>query len=540
MRDVDVVKLGPDYSIISEYLPKEVFQAYEADNVSAWAERYDTLWPDGLGAVFSKLQHMDLVVGFELSPTVKRFVAANGRTYINLQIHPVRYLRDLCIGMTTNSDEIQERIDGEEISPDLIDAEARRLRALFRRMDLPSCHFPDMPFLIGQTPHDSSLISNRRISTWRDHKEKLTQCLKDFENVAFFPHPYNSENIDLIDFFRVDLNKTVVVSDVNSYSALLSHSGDMKQVITLSSSLGVEAATFGFEVDFLLHNPCQGFYVEGVDIKPMTMLGHGVLSKAFWEECIWGRVGARKKTPAFGLGDGYLRDSYDTWSYAALKGNRAATARKTVYLSGAKGRDDLAILYRSLSCEDDEALGVSDLGEKAKLKGIELNYVPAPAKIGDSAVIDFSSRELASLVIRDGFHEIESWGVWAGQLCCRLAFPVVPNSHAILKVELAIGINPQLLQYGPVLRIESRDAEIGFALFRPNLGLSTRVAFEIPCQGAETEVRLHISHLAQAGPTDGRELGYCITEIRYQVGRGELAPDRNMLIWNCADEPLRA
>jgi hypothetical protein len=76
----------------------------------------------------------------------------------------LRFLRDLCFNITTNSPAVARHIELETVPQGEIDRQVRRFRALFRRRLLPALAIPrGVPALIGQTEFDSVLIKDGRV-----------------------------------------------------------------------------------------------------------------------------------------------------------------------------------------------------------------------------------------------------------------------------------------------------------------------------------------------------------------------------------------
>ena len=64
----------------------------------AWARRYDGNEVDAHAGFVGELEGVDVVVGFELPPAIKRVIHAQGVRYISFHIHALRFLPDLCLG----------------------------------------------------------------------------------------------------------------------------------------------------------------------------------------------------------------------------------------------------------------------------------------------------------------------------------------------------------------------------------------------------------------------------------------------------------
>lgn len=117
---------------------------YQVSPDHAWARRFDAQEPDIFATLFKQLSECDLIVGFEMAPTIKRKLHVQGRPYINFYIHPLRFLRDLCFGVTTNTPMIASTLHMQAIAQFEIDNQIRRLRALFLRQQRVTFSIPDI------------------------------------------------------------------------------------------------------------------------------------------------------------------------------------------------------------------------------------------------------------------------------------------------------------------------------------------------------------------------------------------------------------
>jgi hypothetical protein len=90
--------------------------------------------------------------------------------------------------------------------------------------------------------------------------------LRDFDEIVFLEHPYRPNQGEVVAYLRGVLGKTVVSTNANGYGVLLS-AVDLPKVMTLSSSLGVEAAAMGYSSTFLLDDPRQKLCLTDIETK---------------------------------------------------------------------------------------------------------------------------------------------------------------------------------------------------------------------------------------------------------------------------------
>ena len=303
---------------------------YKADAEDAWARRYDVDQLKVFKPYLEALVGFDLVVGFELPPSVKRHLHCHGRRYVSFHIHALRMLRDLCLGATTNDPAIAKLLTDAAVPEHEISRQVHRFRALCSFHRVPELMLPEgLPVLIGQTARDSILISAGRFVDWPDCEDELALALRDHDACIFLEHPGRQDSRSVCEYLRCRLGKAVIATSTNGYGALLS-TARIPEVLTLSSSLGVEAQAFGLPTRFLLGDPRQRMRVDGVDLGVDRPLTHHVLGDDFWN-AIWGD-GPPSQVPndGFYLGEHYLRDSLVSWSYQLLRDRlQGARSRRT-------------------------------------------------------------------------------------------------------------------------------------------------------------------------------------------------------------------
>jgi len=105
-RDVGAEVIAPIDGLAMDFeadgATAAAIEEYRCDAELAWARRYDTTTPDVLPALFDALTRYDLIVGFELSPTIKRHLNAHSIRYVSFHVHALRMLRDLCLDRDTS------------------------------------------------------------------------------------------------------------------------------------------------------------------------------------------------------------------------------------------------------------------------------------------------------------------------------------------------------------------------------------------------------------------------------------------------------
>lgn len=497
----------------AELGPAEAWSHFERDPDAAWAGRYDMSTLDLFPDLLAKAADFDLVVGFELPPVLKRELQRRGLRYLSIHIHALRMLRDLCLGATTNDPAIAALLSGAAVPNAEVTRQAHRFRALCAFHQLPALAFPSgLPVLVGQTPRDSILIENGRFADWPDREDELAQALKDHDTCIFIEHPYRVDSHAICEYLRCRHGKSVIATNANGYGVLLS-TALIPTVLTLSSSLGVEAQAFGLSVSFLLGDPRRRLRVEGLDLGIDEPLGHALLSDGFWRAVLLGEAPRAESDAAdpFVLGENYLRDSLDGWSYQLLRHRlQGAQARKTWMPAG------------TLDAAREVALVAALQGGQA---GVQLRRLDPPLALGERRRLRGSDAGFSAL-LGSGFHDAGEWGVWSQPGRSELVVPVQSSSGATLHLTLELRCFEGLLERCPVLEMRVCERLCATVLFRPVGSHSARVHVHTPA--SQGPVRFTLSMTEAGSPLetglgdDPRQFGFGLTQI--EIGLANEAP----------------
>lgn len=505
-----------------------IFSAYSDDADQTWASLYDiedvTVFP----AVLDELFQHDLVVGFELPPTLKRALHRAGKRYISFYIHPVRFLRDLCLLVTTNSSEVADLVAQGEVSPHEIDFQVRRFSALFSRLQLPALSLPDdVPVLVGQTEKDSVLIRNGSFATWEDYEDDLAEMLGPYPELIFLEHPYRQNSALVTEYLRGRHGKTVISVRANSYGVIFSPV-QTPFFLTLASSLGTEARCAGRDCTFLYNDPCEKFILSGVDIPRACMVSHAVLQDEFWKKIFSGdykkaKSRTRAAAGAFPLGDHYLRNSLDSWAFRPLQsGSSLDPVRKLVLPAAAASPDRLNALSTILCAASPSASQQVLIRGRTQLPWGTVEALPGPFALGARSAIDLARPE-ASHYLVEGFHAPEAWGVWSSGKYARLVLPVDLSGVAEveLDVSMVVKVFPGIMAHAPVLQITMEGREVGIVLFRKSAKNEQEIGFTGRIKNPACHIEFYVSHTGSPAflgqSPDQRELGFGLCALSVAV-----------------------
>lgn len=500
-----------------------IFSAYLADADQTWASLYDTEDVTVFPALFKELLQHDLVVGFELPPTLKRALHRAGKPYISFYIHPVRFLRDLCLLVTTNSSDLAILVGGVEVPTQEIDFQVRRFSALFSRLQLPALSLPDgLPILIGQTEKDSALIHKGSFVTWEDYEDDLEKMMGSYPELIFLEHPYRQNSALITEYLRGRFGKTVISVRANSYGLVFSQI-HTPFFLTLSSSLGVEARFAGRDCTFLHNEPCEKFIVSGVDVPGACMVSHAVLKDEFWKKIFTGDDNKGKSKnriigDAFPLGDHYLRNSLESWAFRPLQsGSELDSVRKLVLPAVGASQDRLDTL-RTILCAGPDSFKQG----RIQLPWGTVETLPRPFSLGERTDMIFVQPD-PSHYLRDGFHMPENWGVWSSGKYAKLVLPVdlAGAAEVELDISMVVKVLPAVIAYAPVLQIKTDGKVIGFVLFRESAKNEQEIRFTHRIKNPACQIEFNVSHTGSPEllgiSADHRELGFGLCAVSVAV-----------------------
>ena len=258
-----------------------------------------------------------VVVGFELPDVMIRLFQARGVPYLDLFIHPVRYLEDLFFGIRTNVAEMFEVLTRHAVPEELFHMQAGIHKATMRRtppLDIRrnTCLF------VGQTPMDKSLLVNGNVLSVENFAEQIQQIARSSEKVYFKPHPYGSDEGQIMKILG-GAGKAEITR-ANVYHLLAQD--NIQEVFGISSSVLHEAEYFGKKVTHLSKNRLNLYGPQQTDFDPWTFVPvlDAFYNPRFWSELL-GSVCAVKQCPDLHLSlkSSRLRTSLQMfWGYNFL------------------------------------------------------------------------------------------------------------------------------------------------------------------------------------------------------------------------------
>jgi hypothetical protein len=191
-----------------------------------------------------------LVVSFEAPESIKQAFTYLGIPFVDLNLHPIRFLPDVFFAAQTNTRGVFEAMKRYHTPSatyfdwaDLLSAAAIKLPHL----PMP----PQTTLLLGQTRVDRSLIVDGQVRNLADYTAALRSLLQPGQPLMFKPHPYNPAGFGLLET-GIPFGD-VTWTSANIY-ALLAHE-NLSHVIGVSSSVLMEARYFDKKASSLAAPP---------------------------------------------------------------------------------------------------------------------------------------------------------------------------------------------------------------------------------------------------------------------------------------------
>jgi capsule polysaccharide export protein KpsC/LpsZ/FMN phosphatase YigB (HAD superfamily) len=191
-----------------------------------------------------------LIIGYELSEQTRRLLTKINVKYIDIWLHPIRFLDDILFGFSSNDDSIFAAIKKFEINEKLYELYATRFKIQsykgYKRIDFPVAE--NSALFIGQTLEDKAVCRKGKMLNLLDFKKRFEELGAKFSTIYYSRHPYvKSGDEDILAYLATQPFAKIV--DWPAYQ-VLSHN-NLKYVFSVSSSVVFEARAFGKKADFL-------------------------------------------------------------------------------------------------------------------------------------------------------------------------------------------------------------------------------------------------------------------------------------------------
>jgi len=239
------------------------------------------------------------VIGFELPHFYLNFMTNLGVPWVNLHIHPLRFLDDLCFSVSSsfeydhvfnriNSNQINYNVNKMKIGLDIVKREKSNRKTLL---------------ILGQSPFDKSVWFDNEFKNLLHYTDKIDEIACDCQEIFYRPHPYMSDKY--VDDMICKKYNALILNEENYYQLLLEK--DINIVCAISSSSVLEARYFDI----------SGIYLEErAKTYGMPIAYDLILSDiTFWYEKLLEKdIGTIQIEPILSE-RGIVREAFGYWSY---------------------------------------------------------------------------------------------------------------------------------------------------------------------------------------------------------------------------------
>lgn len=218
-----------------------------------------------------------LIIGWELQKLTIDLLEHLKIPYINIWLHPIRFLEDEIFLINSNLPQISEQISHFEIDETSFFVNAEFVRSVLLNKKKIYNLRPDSCVIFGQTRHDKTLRTAKHRLSLFNYKTHIQALCNRFQHVYFVAHPLDKDD-DKLKNYIASFGKIETI-EANAYSLLASP--NLSLVAAISSSVCTEAHYFGKNALFFNQPVCDikkpGHYSVDKDIfTPMfwqTLLG---------------------------------------------------------------------------------------------------------------------------------------------------------------------------------------------------------------------------------------------------------------------------
>ena len=293
-------------------------------------------WVETLnGGKGSVLENYDLnesvIIGFEINPADKNYLNEHDISWINIEIHPIRFLEDLHFSVTASFPFDFDSLSRSEKHIQLA-ANVLRLKNLECSYDIEE----NALIIIGQTPADKSVYFDGEFKSLIDYVETLEELCTMHNAVYYRPHPVETDNKVAEEIIRRFDAKTL--SDISYYDLL--SADQVKTVCGISSSSLHEAKYFHKNIVFLEKRIKE--FSRPISLQSLLECNE------LWFDSLLSVDSRKMKKEKFDLLDNLCRDLYGYWSYETRATIASATAQEANAIAKEAGaKADIA--YQALN-----------------------------------------------------------------------------------------------------------------------------------------------------------------------------------------------
>ncbi|MBQ0933697.1 hypothetical protein KAK11_00045 [Ideonella paludis] len=275
-----------------------VFPVYWGDGQFDGEKAYDILGLEkslaGWGSTFSMsevspdfIEYLgdafkdSLVILFEGNPIFKMVFNYLNIPYVDVVIHPVRFMPNLLFGVKSNVRGGNVYLQSWAIDRSVIEDYAGYIKAGFSKRDaVPELSdATDVALLFLQTDDDRSVVSNGKFLSVEDFQEEISLLVGRHRRIIIKRHPLNKNDVS---YFRCGLSfRRFEETDISPYKLFYLY--PRSTVYAISSSVCHECKFFGVDGRVLYRPPFEvGYAGEQLHVGGYSSLYESLFRRDFW------------------------------------------------------------------------------------------------------------------------------------------------------------------------------------------------------------------------------------------------------------------
>ena len=284
-----------------------------------WFKLYDIKEvPQEAILYYGKFIHKSLVIYHEAPNFITKIHEQLSIPFIDMLVHPVRFMDDHLWAMASNVQLISNNIRRYSVDTNLFYFGANCIKAICAQDPLPIDI--NSALLVGQTLVDISVFDKTKNLTIFDFEQEITELGDTYEKVYFRPHPYQQGDKKVKNF--ISSFRNIEFTTNNTYR-FLGHD-NIEEVVAISSSVLQEAMFFGKKIRYLHKNPKKYEYSRDLSdgsYKYSAITSDVFMTPHFWHDILTGIIPTVTHCPPFQINSipNRVRSTFnDYWAFTEL------------------------------------------------------------------------------------------------------------------------------------------------------------------------------------------------------------------------------
>ena len=233
-------------------LTQSGYQMIESDvSLEGWAKlfKYKDLNQTFIMNVWLSFKN-SIVIAFEIPEILKDALDILGIPFIDIIIHPVRFLDDIIFGIRSNNRDIYQLLQQYVLPEESILIQAGIVIASMSRLERLELS-GKVALFAGQTTDDKVLINQDKFYRVSDFIDRFAEISANYDTLLIKAHPYSLDPFEAISISRLFDNCSIVK---DNFYYLMSHD-NIEAVYSISSSTSIEAKYLGKQGYHLANYP---------------------------------------------------------------------------------------------------------------------------------------------------------------------------------------------------------------------------------------------------------------------------------------------